>query len=138
MEYPSIEHLVVTCHLGDIDTPSEAHVFVAPFPCRLAAAGIVTATDVPLTPDDFAEVALVRRRGGEERPIVTKTTRAETGEAISAGAYWHFDVCAWDPEARVLPTGTVVSLRSRPGGPAGTGPSQRLAGVLTVLRYEPT
>ncbi len=132
MEHPSVEHLVAACHLGDLGVPSAAHVFVAPFPCRLAAAGLVATGDVPESEESYVETTLVRRRAGEVRPIVSKTTRAETGEGIGADTYWHFDVCAWDREARRLATGAVVSLETRAeGAPPG------LTGVLVVLRYEP-
>ncbi len=94
MEHPSVEHLVAACHLGDLGVPSAAHVFVAPFPCRLAAAGLVATGDVPESEESYVETTLVRRRAGEVRPIVSKTTRAETGEGIGADTYWHFDVCA--------------------------------------------
>lgn len=135
MTHPTIEHLVTTCHVGEVTAPSQAHVFVAPFPCRLAAAGLVTTNDVMEAEESFLEVSLVGRRSGVERPIVTKTTKLETGEEIRAGTYWHFDVCPWDREARQLATGAVVSLHVQPHGPAK---GAALTGVLVVLRYEPT
>ncbi|MEQ4210117.1 hypothetical protein [Actinopolymorpha sp. B9G3] len=143
MTQPTIEHLVTTCQLGDIGAPSETHVFVAPFPCRLAAGGLVTTNDVMESEESFLEVSLIGRRFGDERQIVTKTTKVETGEEISAGTYWHFDVCEWDREARHLATGAVVSLRVRPGGRETGDQDDRpavpaLTGVLVALRHEPT
>ena len=132
MEVPSIEHLVATCHLGEVRAPAFAHVFVAPFPCRIAGAGLVTTNDVPESVRAYLTVALSRQRHGETRPMVRKTTLPETGEGIRANAYWHFDVCEWDSEARQLPTGSVVSLSVE-----GMGPVTGLRGVLVVVRYEP-
>lgn len=132
MEIPSIEHLVATCHLGEVRAPAYAHVFVAPFPCRIASAGLVTTNDVPESARSYLRVGLSRQRYGEARSMVCKTTLPDSGEGIQANTYWHFDVCEWDPEARQLPTGSVVSLSVE-----GMGPVPGLRDVLVVVRYEP-
>lgn len=130
---PTIEHLVATCHLGDITGSSESYVFVAPFPCRLASARLVTKSEVPEAPETLWTIALYRHRGDERRQLVAKTTEPETGELIVPNVAWHFDVSAWDEQARSLATNDVVAMSFDT-----TGSPPPLRGVLAVLRYEPT
>jgi hypothetical protein len=132
VEGASIEDLVTTCHLGEVTASVRRHVFVAPFPCRVASARLVTAGAVPEAEDASWTITLERVRGEERSPIVAKTTVPETGEAIGPSVSWHFDVSDWDRAAAELKSNDVVVV-----GFEQVGPAPPLADVLVALRYEP-
>lgn len=131
-EHVTVEHLVVACHLGDVAHTTDRHVFVAPFPCLIASARLVTTSAIEESEHDLWEVSLLRRQADDEAQLVLKSTAPEVGQEIIANTEWHFDVSPWDAQARRLPTGAVLSMRFRAQGSPGA-----LTGVLVVLRYEP-
>jgi hypothetical protein len=110
-------------------------VFVAPFPCTLAAASVINNTTTIAASDTIYWTVNIRIfRATTFRGIAaSKTTRITGGEAMTFRGDWNFDAVTFDPTLKVLAKGDIVEFQFAPTGTAAT-----IGQPLAQVRYEPT
>jgi hypothetical protein len=131
-EVPTLQQLVVSGELGTVKSTTSHPLFIAPFPCHIRQASLVTwYGNVPASNRRFWTVKLWRVRAGKTADIAVKTTKETGGHGIRARHAWPFDAAHFGP-AGTLDKGDAVAFAFYRTGAAP--PLRRVAGMV---RYVP-
>lgn len=115
-------------HTCDVTGAGTYYVLVAAYSCDAVWAAGVFAGSVAVSDTDYVTVSL----SGPAGTIVSKSTKATGGEAITAGSAWSFAGAGWNTTAGTLAPGDVLTLTVTATG-AVTVPTGRVC-----LRVKPT
>lgn len=134
----SIEELTQVVPFATVTATTTAAAWIAPFPCKIVAASLLSyGANIPASTVNYWSVTLrklVNNAGTVTSSVIAvKTSRSDTGQAVTGKADWNFDNVPFDPVAQNLAKGDVLDVL---WGTVGAPP--QWTAPLLVFRYEPS